>query len=210
MMKHGLHRKTQDCRRDACAHAGRRHGGHHHGGEQQEQDMLTRGRKFAARELQLMFLALLAQQPRHGYELIREIEQRSQGVYVPSPGVVYPALTYLEETGLIEVEADGNRKLYRVSPAGQTALSTQQEQVDYLLASLVHLGKKMAAIRQAMNNQQEESDHQGWLAEYLQTRRELKRVLVMKADADHAEQRRISHILRQAIQQIEQGDAHAK
>jgi DNA-binding PadR family transcriptional regulator len=190
-------------------HAGRTHGGRHHGGEHRDHEMLTRGRKFAARDLQLMFLALLSAQPSHGYELIKEIELRSQGFYVPSPGVVYPALTYLEETGMVEVEASGNRKLYRVSAAGQTELASQQQQVEYLLASLVHLGKKMAAMRQAIDNQDEESSKEGWLPEYMQTRRELKRVLVMKAEADHQEQRRIGQILREAIQQIEQGKQNA-
>ncbi len=57
------------------------------------------GRKFDAADLQLIILALLSEQPRHGYELIKTLEERSGGFYVPSPGVIYPALTYLEETG---------------------------------------------------------------------------------------------------------------
>lgn len=77
------------------------------------------GRKFAAGDLQLVILALLDEQPRHGYELIKLLEERSGGFYVPSPGVIYPALTYLEETGLAEVEAEGAKKLYRITEAGR-------------------------------------------------------------------------------------------
>src|SRR5215471_1749705 len=55
------------------------------------------GRKLGSEELQLVILALLAENPSHGYELIKVLEERSSGFYSPSPGMVYPALTYLEE-----------------------------------------------------------------------------------------------------------------
>src|SRR5271170_7225034 len=59
----------------------------------------TSGRKFAAADLQLLILALLAEKPSHGYEIIKALDERSGGFYSPSPGMVYPALTYLEEIG---------------------------------------------------------------------------------------------------------------
>jgi len=79
------------------------------------------GRKFDAADLQLIILAMLSEQPRHGYELIKTFEERSGGFYVPSPGVIYPALTYLEETGQAEVEASGTKKLYRIRDGAQIA-----------------------------------------------------------------------------------------
>ena len=63
------------------------------------------GRKLSSNDLQLLLLALLAEKPAHGYELIRALEERSGGAYAPSPGMIYPALTYLEELG--HAEADG-------------------------------------------------------------------------------------------------------
>ena len=65
------------------------------------------GRKFAAADLHLIILTLLKDKPRHGYELIKALEERSGGFYTPSPGMIYPALTYLEEIGHATVEADG-------------------------------------------------------------------------------------------------------
>src|SRR5271156_3276593 len=80
------------------------------------------GRKFAAADLQLVILALLAEKPRHGYELIKALEERSGGFYIPSPGMIYPALTYLEEIGYATVEAEGTRKLYQITESGRKYL----------------------------------------------------------------------------------------
>ena len=65
------------------------------------------GRKLNAGDLQLLILALLAEKPSHGYEVIRSLDERSNGYYSPSPGMVYPALTYLEEIGHASVETLG-------------------------------------------------------------------------------------------------------
>ena len=70
-------------------------------------DEFTSGRKFEAADLQLVILAFLAERPAHGYELIKTIEERSGGFYTPSPGVIYPALTYLSEIGHASVEQAG-------------------------------------------------------------------------------------------------------
>src|ERR1700692_4690362 len=80
------------------------------------------GRKLAPVDLQLLILALLADKPRHGYEIIKALDERSKGFYTPSPGMVYPALTYLEEIGYATVEADGSRKLYHIPASGQAHL----------------------------------------------------------------------------------------
>ena len=80
-------------------------------------DGFGRGRKFTSEDLQLMLLVLLADRPSHGYELIKALDARSNGFYSPSPGMVYPALTYLEELGYVSVTLEGNRKRYELSPA---------------------------------------------------------------------------------------------
>src|SRR5271155_2979408 len=79
---------------------------------------LLRGRKIGSDDLQLLLLLLLSERPSHGYELIKALEQRSAGFYTPSPGMVYPALTYLEELLYTTVTVDGTRKLYHIAPEG--------------------------------------------------------------------------------------------
>ena len=68
------------------------------------------GRKLASDDLQLLLLALIAEKPSHGYDLIKLLEERSGGYYVPSPGMIYPALTYLEEAGHAIDRAGGDEK----------------------------------------------------------------------------------------------------
>ncbi len=94
-------------------------------------------RFFEQGDLRLVILALIAEAPAHGYELIRAIEERVGGAYAPSPGVVYPTLTLLEETGLIEAaESDGNKRLFRITDAGTAHLAERKAQTDELLARM--------------------------------------------------------------------------
>ncbi|WP_404711039.1 PadR family transcriptional regulator [Sphingomonas sp. MMS24-J13] len=101
-----------------------------------------RGRMFDGGELRLVLLALLVEQPRHGYDLIREIEERTGGSYAPSPGVVYPTLTMLDEMGHIdEVKEEGARKRFAITDAGREFLAGKQEEVEALLARLSQLSE---------------------------------------------------------------------
>src|ERR1700691_928506 len=105
------------------------------------------GRMLASGDLQLIILALLSEKPRHGYEIIKAIEEHSSGVYTPSPGVVYPALTYLEEAGFAVSEAEGNKKLYRITDAGSQHLEKNRDLVDETLDQLARFGRKMARVQ---------------------------------------------------------------
>src|ERR1700684_4634177 len=98
------------------------------------------GRKLDAIDIQLVILALLAEHPAHGYELIRTIEERSGGFYVPSPGVVYPALTYLNEIGHASVEQQGARKLYSITAEGQAHLAANRTNAETILDTLSRIG----------------------------------------------------------------------
>ncbi len=83
----------------------------------------VRRRFFGQGDVRLIILKLISEKPSHGYEIIKAIEDRLGGAYSPSPGIVYPALTLLEEQGLIRVETtDGPRKLYAITPEGETEL----------------------------------------------------------------------------------------
>lgn len=93
------------------------------------------GRPFDYGELRLLILALIADQPRHGYELIKLIEDRFAGSYSPSPGVIYPILAWLDDVGYATVEpAPSGRKTYRLTGEGAAFLKENRQAVDDLLA----------------------------------------------------------------------------
>ena len=101
-----------------------------------------RRRMFDGGELRLVLLQLIADTPRHGYDLIREIEELTGGIYAPSPGVVYPTLTLLDEMGQIEEQqSDGAKKRFAATDAGRAHLEASREQVDALMARLKTLGQ---------------------------------------------------------------------
>ena len=77
--------------------------------------------------LRLRMLQLIAEAPRHGYDLIREIEARTEGAYVPSPGVIYPTLEALQDLGFVAAEADGTRRSFRITPDGEAELAREAE-----------------------------------------------------------------------------------
>ena len=91
------------------------------------------GRLFDYGELRLLVLALIAERPAHGYELIKAIEERFGGSYSPSPGVIYPTLSWLEDEGYAGVERDGSRKSYSITPEGEAFLAENRAAADALL-----------------------------------------------------------------------------
>ncbi|MDB5850637.1 MAG: PadR family transcriptional regulator [Rhodoferax sp.] len=95
------------------------------------------GRVFGHGGLRLVLLRLIADKPSHGYELIKAIEERLNGAYTPSPGVIYPTLTLLEDLGYTTVaDGSGGRKLYSVTDAGREFLVQNQEAADAMLARM--------------------------------------------------------------------------
>jgi DNA-binding PadR family transcriptional regulator len=101
-----------------------------------------RRRMFESGELRLVLLKLIADQPRHGYDLIRAIEELTQGSYAPSPGVIYPTLTMLQDMGLIqEAAAEGTRKAFAVTPEGSAHLEERSEEVEALFERLTGAGE---------------------------------------------------------------------
>src|ERR1700722_5036054 len=114
------------------------------------------GRKLGAADLQLIILALLKEKARHGYELIKALKERSGGFYVPRPGMVYPALTYLEETGLAVVfESAGAKKLYRITPDGEARLKQDATIADAILTQLERMGRRMDRVREVFSAEAE-------------------------------------------------------
>lgn len=101
-----------------------------------------RGRFFDQGDLRLVILQLTAESPRYGYEIIKAIEERLAGLYSPSPGVVYPTLTLLEEMGLVTIDQTDGKKLYAATDEGRKHLETSREVVDAIL-------KRMADVNAA-------------------------------------------------------------
>ena len=103
-------------------------------------------RMFESGELRLVLLKLIADEPRHGYDLIRAIEDLTGGEYAPSPGVIYPTLTLLQDMGLIEeAGGEGARKPFQVTEDGRTHLEERSEEVEGLLERLADLAPEEPA-----------------------------------------------------------------
>jgi len=126
------------------------HGGHRH--------RMRGGRFFERGDLRYVLLHLISEKPRHGYELITAIEEKFGGMYSPSPGVVYPTLTLLEELGYVRSETgDGTKKRYTITPEGQAFLAANQPLVDSILARMAEYsqaygGGPAPEILRAMQN----------------------------------------------------------
>jgi DNA-binding PadR family transcriptional regulator len=152
-----------------------------------------RRRVFESGELRLVLLSLIADQPRHGYDLIRAVEELSHGSYAPSPGLVYPSLTMLQDMGLIdEVKAEGSRKAFAVTPEGEAHLKDNAKEVDALLERLKDLGSDQrkaggAPIKRAVGNLLSALWHR-----------------VTREDSDEGTLHKVAAILDEAAQKIEQ------
>jgi DNA-binding PadR family transcriptional regulator len=205
-------------------------GGHHrHGGffgrhGRGGGDGFRMGRKLGAGDLQLLLLHLLNENPRHGYELIKELESRTSGYYSPSPGVIYPALTYLEEIGFASVEAEGNKKLYRITETGAAFLKENQANAEAMLNELAEFGRRFARAQRAMNEDEggedeadEDSGFGTWplgerrfgratrkegIVEIMRARHELKHALMERIGASPEDHKRIAEILHRAATEI--------
>ena len=158
------------------------------------------GRFLEHGDLRFIVLALLAEQPRHGYELIRELEDRTGGAYRPSPGVIYPALTFLEEIGHTSVTQDAARKLYSITEQGKAHLADNRATADTILEALSRIGRRMEEVREAFAGV---SDLDGEASDEMhRARHALKSALRQKRGSDAAEARRIAKILERAAAEI--------
>lgn len=125
--------------------------GHRFGGE-------FGGRLFDTGDLRFVILKLIAEKPSYGYEIIKAIGERLSGVYAPSPGVVYPTLTMLEEEGFATVTStEGGKKLYAITEAGQQELKANKPLVDAIFARIEKIGTafgrgRSPQIMRAMHN----------------------------------------------------------
>jgi len=163
------------------------HGDHHHhrgGGGR------GRGPKmFDAGAMRYVVLHLIAEKPRHGYEIIKELEQLSGGGYTPSPGAIYPLLSLLLDMGHVSAMADGNKKLHTITPEGEAFLAENRQFVDVILARLGEPSEGRVDLRMMMH--------------------ELKAAVIDKAHGPGASDQRaaqIRAILQRAVSEVNQLD----
>ncbi len=199
MMEH--HRRGERSQRQCHSEGRGGRGRHAHGGDRfgrgDRGDGMFRGRRFSSDDLQLLLLARLKEGQSHGYELIKALSDMSEGVYSPSPGMVYPALTYLEELGYAEVTLNGNKKLYTLSAAGHAFLEKSQQRVDELIAMLGFMAKRARAMRETEDDDELDRD-----APLMEARRVLKEALRASAGSEPGDRARVAEILKRAADEI--------
>lgn len=165
------------------------------------------GRMLKDGDLRLLVLALIEEQPRHGYDIIKAFEDRSAGFYSPSPGVIYPTLTYLEEAGYVTSEADGNKKTYSISETGTSHLDENRASVEAILSQMKAFGQKMGRARdwfeRGDGSRSDSPTPQTEAAEALdQARRRLRALIVAATEGTDADQQRVADILTRASDEI--------
>ena len=188
---------------------GRHRGRHGWGGRGGGDAVIGRGdgfpaaRRLGADDLQLLLLLLLEAQPAHGYELIRVLGERSGGFYAPSPGMVYPALTFLDEIGRVAATPEGNRKLYAITEEGTAFLAANRARADAILDALIRIGSRMEGVRDAFSGV---SDVDPDAADVLhRARHALKHALMERRGCPPEEARRVAAILDAATAAILNG-----
>jgi DNA-binding PadR family transcriptional regulator len=121
-------------------------------------DMMRAGRMLATGDLRLIALALIAEQPRHGYEIIKLLEDKTAGWYSPSPGIVYPTLTLLEEASYVTAQAEGAKKLYTITEEGRAHLEENRDFVDAVLERMSAVGDKARQIREHFSGSEDDDE----------------------------------------------------
>ncbi len=165
------------------------------------------GKMLADGDLRIIVLALLAESPRHGYDIIKALEERSSGIYSPSPGVVYPTLTYLEEVGYVSSASEGNKKVYSISETGRAHLAENRELADLVLDNIEKFGRRLSQARSWWEANRPggagtDRDIPDVIPEINDARRELKSALASKLASSVDEQKRVAEILKKAAAEI--------
>jgi DNA-binding PadR family transcriptional regulator len=124
--------------------------GGRHGGGMNPDDMRA-GRMLAQGDLRLV----IAEAPRHGYEIIKLVEEKTADWYSPSPGIVYPTLTFLEEAGYVTVSTEGAKKLYTITTEGRSYLDANRDLADVVLDRLAAIGERVNRWRRAARGERE-------------------------------------------------------
>src|SRR5271170_6226733 len=177
---------------------GGRHGGK---GGMDPEDMRAR-RMLAQGDLRLIALAFIAEAPRHGYEIIKLVEEKTADWYSPSPGIVYPTLTYLEEAGYVTVAAEGSKKLYTITDEGRAYLEANRDLVNVVLERLAAFGERVNRWRRASRGEREERGTLPPLVEA--TLAHLREAVGKRLENDAETEARLVEILARTVTELQQ------
>ncbi len=164
---------------------GPHHGDHPHHHHRGGGGPRGRGPKmFDAGAMRYIVLQLISEKPRHGYEIIKELEQRSGGGYTPSPGAIYPLLSMLLDMGHVVATADGNKKLHTITPEGEAFLAENRQFVDAIVARMSDPAEPRDDLRSLMHELKHAVIAQGMEGSPPPTKLEQVRVILRRATAE--------------------------
>ncbi len=136
-------------------------------------------RMFDSGALRLVVLGLIAEEPRHGYDIIKALEAKFQGAYAPSPGAIYPMLQMLEEADLVVSEAEGNKRLFSITDQGRAYLEENKAELERINAQIQHvagraggvaIGDELRALRWTIHSRMRSGE---WSADQMEKARDL-------------------------------------
>ena len=176
------------------------------------------GRIFRDGDLRLVVLSLLNEGPRHGYDVIKALEERSGGFYSPSPGVVYPTLTFLEEAGYATAASEGAKRVFTITDAGRAYLAENRESVQSVMETMARFGAKMGKAREWFDwtdsgpghgatveteiETETVTERSGAMTDLDRARRRLRALIVAATEGTEADQQRVAEILSRAADEI--------
>src|SRR5271170_5177536 len=165
-------------------------------------DLMRARRMLAQGDLRLIALALIAEAPRHGYEIIKLLEEKTSDWYSPSPGIVYPTLTYLEEAGYVTASTEGSKKLYTITDEGRAYLEANRDLVKVVIDRLTAFGERVSRWRREARG---EDDRRKNLPPLVEAAFDHLRETVGKRLANDAEaESRLVEILARAATELQQ------
>ena len=166
-------------------------------------DMVRAGRMLAQGDLRLLALALIAEQPRHGYDIMKALEERTAGWYSPSPGIVYPTLTYLEEVGYVTAQQDGTKKLYTITETGKAHLAENRDFVDAVLDRLAAVGHKVTRMRHRLGRDRGDDEDDRSVPQLVRAALDnLRDVAAKRLEADEDAEAKIVEVLARAAAEL--------
>ena len=179
---------------------GGRHGMGGRGG--MDPDEMRAGRMLAQGDLRLIALSFIAEEPRHGYEIIKLVEEKTADWYSPSPGIVYPTLTYLEEAGYVTAATEGSKKLYAITEEGRVYLKANRDLVDAVLDRLSALGERVNRWRRDARG---ERDNRRTLPPLVEaTIDHLREAVGKRLDNDAEAEARLVEIIARTVTELQQ------
>ncbi|MEY0135790.1 PadR family transcriptional regulator [Providencia sp. PROV165] len=197
---HGHGERCHGEGRHGHGHGERCHGEGRHGRGHGDDSQRGRGRGKGLRrlfdhgDLHIMVLSLVAKKPSYGYEIIKDIQEASNGLYVPSPGVIYPTLTLLEEQGFLESQiVERNRKSFTITPEGSAHLA-QNKEIEAVIA------RKLAKARDMQQGSNLAEDIEVAVSRFKAL---LRHKMVLK-QLNEEQTRQIASIINDAVKQIEE------